>query len=686
MAERKKDKKKGFGKLLDAWVPPNDAGTPIGCLATSFTFSSSFFEEECLSRFLSLETDPTEDGPLYLIEREEKLSQVICGCAVVDQHHCKGPRSLRWDLLPARVSAGILHAKISLLVWSNVVRVVIASANLTEDGYRRNLEIFASFDYRQGGEYPTRLLQEVVEFLRLCANRSQAESQPASPALTRVHSLLDRVRGIPSEWGRTDEDTLKRGLAAYPVLVAPERQNALEALAQLWPASAPPTYVHVVSPFFDPPDAPNLPAKELWQRLRKRGHARAYFYLDAEDIPDGKVLVHAPEALLKAQPSGRPGLETYIHRVELETARPLHAKGISFEDDRWTLYMIGSSNFTSAGLGLNSVRNLEANVALLADSNKQPQIAEALDFAFPPNVHLDVRDVIWQGTLDSEDDKPSEEAPLPEAFGAATYTVDEKERASIVLSFSGVACRGWKVVSENDETILTEQDWANAAQPETVSIEWRPVRPPSGFWVSWDEVGARAWWPVNVESAKVLPPPDELKSLSLEILIDILTSARPLHRVLSEYLKRKEAKEQIPKPEILFDPHKRVDTSQFLLQRTRRVSWALSALRERMERPVATEEGLHWRFYGPVGIRALIAALLKEGQSPEERAFLLSELALELFRVNPTTFPGYLPIIRTKAAIREMIAELQKAADVDMDGTAVNLKAYVRAVFETALK
>ncbi|MEA3366070.1 MAG: hypothetical protein U9Q79_10570, partial [Candidatus Hydrogenedentes bacterium] len=144
MAKQKKDKKAGFGKLLDAWVPPKDAGLPIGCIATSFTFSSSFFEEECLSRFLSLETDPTEDGPLYLIEREEKLAQLICACAVVDQHHCKGSRSLRWDLLPARMPGGILHAKIGLLIWSNLVRVLIASANLTEDGYRRNLEIFGT--------------------------------------------------------------------------------------------------------------------------------------------------------------------------------------------------------------------------------------------------------------------------------------------------------------------------------------------------------------------------------------------------------------------------------------------------------------------------------------------------------------------------------------------------------------
>ena len=101
-----------------------------------------FFEEECLGRFLQLETHPGEDGPLYLVEREEKLSQVICAAALVDQHHCKGFRSLRWDLLSARLSGSVLHAKVVLLHWSNLIRLIVTSANLTEDGYRRNQEVF----------------------------------------------------------------------------------------------------------------------------------------------------------------------------------------------------------------------------------------------------------------------------------------------------------------------------------------------------------------------------------------------------------------------------------------------------------------------------------------------------------------------------------------------------------------
>ena len=154
MSRRRAEKKPGYGKLLDAWVPPEGAGDPVGCVATTFTFSPVFFEEECLSRFLQLETHPGEDGPLYLVEREEKLSQVICAAALVDQHHCKGFRSLRWNLLPARLSSGILHAKVVLLHWHNLIRLIVTSANLTEDGYRRNQEVFGVLDYASGKEAP----------------------------------------------------------------------------------------------------------------------------------------------------------------------------------------------------------------------------------------------------------------------------------------------------------------------------------------------------------------------------------------------------------------------------------------------------------------------------------------------------------------------------------------------------
>src|SRR5204862_155829 len=80
-----------------------------------------------------------------------------------------------------------------------------------------------------------------------------------------------------------------------------------------------------------------------------------------------------------------------------------------------------------------------------------------------------------------------------------------------------------------------------------------------------------------------LPPPAELGDLPLHVLIEILTSAKPLHLALQRCLSRQKGA-GVDSPQLLLDPHERVDTSTFLIQRARRVSWAFDALRKRLER------------------------------------------------------------------------------------------------------
>jgi hypothetical protein len=68
-------------------------------------------------------------------------------------------------LLAARLPKGILHAKVSLLLWTNAARIIVASANLTEDGYRRNHEVFGVLDYHPGSSAPLDVLRDLIAFL-----------------------------------------------------------------------------------------------------------------------------------------------------------------------------------------------------------------------------------------------------------------------------------------------------------------------------------------------------------------------------------------------------------------------------------------------------------------------------------------------------------------------------------------
>ena len=103
---------------------------------------------------------------LFLIEREEKLAALACAAVLVDSRRTRCRRSLRWDVLPVRLPTGAAqHAKITLLVWERLVRAVVASANLTEAGYLRQQEVFGVLDCPIGGEGPSAVLRDVVDFL-----------------------------------------------------------------------------------------------------------------------------------------------------------------------------------------------------------------------------------------------------------------------------------------------------------------------------------------------------------------------------------------------------------------------------------------------------------------------------------------------------------------------------------------
>jgi hypothetical protein len=675
----------GFGKLLDAWTPQVNAGDPVGCIATTFSFSPVFFEEECLSRFLSLDTDPQEDGPLHLIEREEKLAGLSCAAVLADQHKCKGLRSLRWDLLSARVPDSILHAKISLLHWSNLIRLIIASANLTDESYRRNQEIFGVIDVENGVKALLPALKKVIEFLREAVSYSMTGTDKESPALNRWNNFLNNVSTVYDDWIRSEPARSKKYIWTDLILTGPGRLSAFEQLRDSWSGYSPATEAHIVSPFFDPPGAENRPAKMIWTILKQRGEANVTYYVKAEkDVADDVLSLHAPEALIRAEPRGRASVktdfawikETFDGKEEIYSVRPLHMKSIWLESENWISYMIGSSNFTSPGLGVSNNPNLEANLVYFAHTKFYNKLARSYPGFQKIGADTPVR---WQPVPDDEDSPDESLPPLHPFFDQAIYLRDEKKEAHIELTFTENPPEQWVIYPSGSATeLLSISTWEDQGSPKRLRLPWDEEKPVSGLEVVWKGASGRVWWQVNIDSPSSLMPPLELRELPLEVLINVLTSARPLHQILKDWLKNQH---QATSEKVIDDPHKRVDTSAFLLQRTRRISWALKGLKERLERPFLTEESLQWRLYGPVGVQALAKAITREAKSDYERCFLLAELALELSTIRPKGAPGSLAPEKVKKKINQVIGELQtEAYSVELKRIP-QLDEYIRSTF-----
>src|SRR5947209_6729938 len=156
----------GSRRMLDLWLPPDGAGRALGCIATTFTFDADFFEQQCLGRFLGLDTRPGEAATDigYLIEREEKLAETPVS-VVADRSLNPDSRSLRWDILGVRAPTGVMHAKVSVLVWERVVRVITTSANLSERAYRSSIELAVVTDATDGCELPQPIFDELLSSL-----------------------------------------------------------------------------------------------------------------------------------------------------------------------------------------------------------------------------------------------------------------------------------------------------------------------------------------------------------------------------------------------------------------------------------------------------------------------------------------------------------------------------------------
>lgn len=675
----------GHGRLLEAWIPPAKAGEALGCLATTFTFQASFFETECLGRMLQLECDPDTSGAAYLVEREEKMARMMSASVVADAAHARGQRSLRWDLIPFRASPGIMHAKLSILLWQNVARVIVASANLTEHGYRQNLEVFCFWDFCREGVVSPELFRSAAEFASEVLAHCREKNPSGSPALGRSREFLTEARRRVSAWMPPDVSTPRLRTALIPV--TPGKESVLRQLRGLWPSGSPPESLFVLSPFFDQ-GASNWPTESAWEILRQRGGAEISFSVVAEPIrASDKLLVHAPASLTTSLPKDGRNAQIHFERIMMpEEGRALHAKSLWLENTDHFLHCIGSSNFTSAGLGLGPVRNWELNVAAWArlDQRDEYRLRNA---AWPEhdNEEIDPDAVKWEPMAGLEDEAAPGTPLLPVWCGAAVFLVRADGQAVLELGFNGAPPAEWTIFDEAGScSLLNAEMWLAAGSPQPIQITWLNSRPPTELVVRMTGQAGEARWPVEVRVFTDLPPPQQLRDLSLEQLLEILTSALPLHRCLQK-IWRQESDEPSPTgPTPLLDPLRRFARDTHLLERTRKFSLAMTGMRQRLESPISSEEYLLWRLHGPVGAAKVAEAILKEAGSDGEKAFLIGELALELSQVQPKSEPGCLSRQAIKVSIDGLVADFEKRAAPLLAAAEPSLRNYVQNALQKA--
>lgn len=662
-------------KLLDAWLPPEGAGRAVACLATSYTFDPDFFETDCLARFLSLDWKRGEGDDLaFLVEQEERLAETRA-TVIVDRGYNPEARSLRWDILPVGVRGGVQHAKVALLVWEHAVRFIVTSANLTPAGYRQQLEGGLLLDAFNGSELPESVFDELLTGLREIVVFAPGTAEwpgPKQRALETLDLAARRIRGLglPALPSRALRLAVASGAPGRPVL---------GELTRVW-RGGPPRRTVVLSPFFDTGEERSLAALALAERLAQRGAVAATFVVPVDDL-EGRTIVRAPRAILASLPTR---IQTEFCSVRAPAGaepRRLHAKAILLENEDWTACLVGSSNFTAAGLGLlGGAGNLELNLMLSAPARSAE--AEALRSLIPVGDPIAPDQVEWEP---EPDDETESEYELPAGFVECLLDPG-RDPCLIVRLLPSQLPESWAIRRVEGDLLAGHEEWSERSRPQEIRIALPADKLLFLVEVEWvdGETMKKAGWPVNVTEPGRLPPPEELRDLPVEALLRALASTRPMHEALSAAL-RQQARFQAS-PEL--DPLKRYSDSGQLFARTRRLSAALLGLRRRLERPASNLDALTWRLKGPFGPVELARRMIDEAEHsrtaiPGETSFMLAELALTLAHADWRSTARVLPIDVVLREARDVLVEVKKLGRKEMPRDPT-LARYVRAALAEA--
>lgn len=625
--------------MLELWRPPKGAGPPVGCLATTYTFHSELFDEQCLGRFLDLDAEPDREDLAYLVNRETALEGVYAG-VLVDHAFAGVEHSLRWDVLPVRLPARIQHSKVSVLAWERHVRFIVASANLTEQGYRTNREIASVIDLTPG-DADAAFANDVIGFVGGLINFVPQGDRPSEAAL-RARAFLDALPIRFEDWHAPARSQVvyRYFVSTFPRTTATPAISSLEGvLAQCKRWRALPTEVQVASPFFD---ASPTVCEPLTEVVRNLGRARARVVKIAVPVEQAATdkspaRLLAPRSLMAAVGAGTELSFLGLPASDLEAnPRCWHAKMIQFSGGSYTAVMVGSSNFTSAGLGIRGSYNAEANVLMVTeDANARKQVARLWDGFAPIN---DPENAEWLGPADQGDD----ELPgpvLPVGFLSAAFDAATPRALIFSLNPDGLP-PSWAIRIQGVTESLSRDsdDWIREGAPAEYRVPWNDPHPPTEVLVL---VGRNAIrWSINAIDQRQLPAPAAIDEMSADDMLRVIASTDPSAalRVWASRRTRSETFNELldSVSPLDLDPLKRYGLGATFLHRIRARARSLAALRGTLERPAHSRRALESRLRGIMGIEALANRYLGEWERearPDDAVLAMSDLLLVLSEV-----------------------------------------------------
>jgi hypothetical protein len=339
--------------------------------------------------------------------------------------------------------------------------------------------------------------------------------------------------------------------------------------------------------------------------------------------------------------NGRASIEMLPTTDADRNPRTWHAKMLALRSDGYSALLIGSSNFTRAGMGVGPARNSEANLLTVVDRKHYGRETRELEAVWPETTLVDdPESAEWLGAKPDPEDEAST-PPVPAGFVCASYRAGADRR--VVLRFDSPQLPPeWTVgtCGHPGGDITSSVDWRGRGSPEVMELAWESDRPPERLLVRWG--GRQGFMSINVEDRNRLPPLPQLDQMSAEEMLAVLAAADP-----SAAFRAWAASQQ---PPAAFDPEfdaaappdlnplNRYDLQTTFLHRTRRRARVLAQMRANLQRPVWGRQALEWRLRGLVGLAPLADRLLREviaqAGAPDEALLGLADFLIVLSEVD----------------------------------------------------
>jgi len=657
--------------LADYWRPPADCGLKDGvgeavsCLATTFEFDAGFFETELLPRFLGLRFDHTENERTFVIEREESLATTRVGVLVDVSRFDPCQTTLQWDQLPIQVPGGIQHAKVTLLVWERLIRLIVGSANLSRQGYRRNRELFAALDFLDSPDSaPLHILHDALAFTDLLSTWSR--TLPA--ATQRIRETTEQIRVRVRRWSNAPRDFSPRErprvgiVVSHPAHASGSAQSALKQLIQLWlPRRV--VRLTVMTPFVGQQTNGEDAVLQSMRELPMVRDAEGRLLVPEIPAPEGaqRSIVPLPRHFGQCwkkrfgENSRILLVPKCVEKVD-ERPRDLHAKAILIEGDSHDLLMTGSSNFTPHGMGIGAF-NCEANL-VFEDKANMKRDGRTFDDRLGVPVSWDdpvgMDDVAWQDPEQPPEDAQPAKPHLPAFFAWASYSqttgvirvgVDRNhpEPSDWTIGFTGQSVERLASLFSRSACPADGTTLSFTLDMRARGIHLTALR------VGWIDKGAtrqEGFLAVAVEDRdNDLLPPEEFRGLSLEGIIECLLSGRtPTEWIDGKDDPKRKRKRKTSKDDAI-ESLRAVDTSNYMLYRVRRFGRALAAMADRITRTSPTPDAIRYRLLrdplGPVHLAETLSGSANDHDAEQPSAeilgyklYVLAEMLLSVSHVG----------------------------------------------------